>query len=180
MSAPRVVALASHHGGLNVSDQEKQVVNFDTQDNTTQPLEPNANAKALNSENYKSLQVNRSNTTTGYIAGVKTQVQLSQNLQHPPIYSHMTHNGMSIMAAAAPTMAAVKQPYTDEQPTESSRLKRDQSENNMGPGKLPVNNKNAHVRKLVSNFKVHGKKANEVVERTNPRVGKTFQQKRNS
>ena len=42
-----------------------------------QQLEANGHVKPLNTENYKSLQVNRSNTTTGYIAGVKTQVQLS-------------------------------------------------------------------------------------------------------
>jgi len=88
---------------------------------------------------------------------------------------------MSILAnGAAPTMAVVKQSYADEQQVDSSRLRRDTSENNLGPSKLPFNNKNAQVRKLVSNFKVQGKKAADVTERTMARGGKVFQQKRNS
>lgn len=76
MSAPRVVALASHHG-LNAAEEKLQI-NIDAQDSAMkQQLEANGHVKPLNTENYKSLQVNRSNTTTGYIAGVKTQVQLS-------------------------------------------------------------------------------------------------------
>lgn len=72
-------------------------------------------------------------------------------------------------------MAVVKQSYADEQQTDSGRLRREPSENNMGPGKVPFNNKNAHVRKLVSNFKVQGKKAADVTERSVARGGKVFQ-----
>ena len=119
-----------------------------------QQFEVNGHGRPPNTENYKSLQVNRSNTTTGYIAGLTTQVQLSQHLQHAA-NPHLTHNGMSILAnAAPPTMAVVKQSYADEQQADSARLWREPSEHNVGPGRVPFNNKTAHVRKLVSNFKV--------------------------
>lgn len=134
MSAPRVVALASHHG-LNVTDtgHEKDLIHYDPNDHVNPPFDANMNTKTLNSEHYKSLQVNRSNTTTGYIAGVKTQVQLSQNLQNPTINSHLTNNGYTIMAnGAATALAAAKQSYADEGAIESARLKRDPSDNNMG------------------------------------------------
>ena len=52
-------------------------------------------------DNYKSLQVNRSNTTTGYMSGMKTHVQLSQNLQHSA-NQHLTANGMNVVASGIP------------------------------------------------------------------------------
>lgn len=78
MSAPRVVALAGHHGVSSDAGQQQLYMHIDDKDSVK---EVQSTVKALNQENYKSLQVNRSNTTTGYIAGGgKTQVQLSQHL----------------------------------------------------------------------------------------------------
>ena len=116
-------------------------MNIDDRDCVNQ-VDPHPNVKALGSENYKSLQVNRSNTTTGYMAaGGKTQVHLSQNLQHPA-NPHLTSNGMSILANGAPSaIAAMKQSYGEE-PTDTYRLKRDQSDNNVGATRVQMGNKN--------------------------------------
>lgn len=75
----------------------------------------------------------------------------------------------------------MKQSFTEEKPNESARLVKDQSETLITPNRIPMNNKNSQVRKLVSNFKVHGKRAqNESIENKNPRATKVFKHKRNS
>ena len=86
MSAPRTKGLEIQNEAVDfiALDQEKYVKNLESQERAKIQLEmmQYGNKASQAAENYKSLQVNRSNTTTGYIAGVKTQVQLSQNLQH--------------------------------------------------------------------------------------------------
>lgn len=175
MSAPRVVALAAHHGLNSEAGQQKLYMHIDDKDSVSK-AEPQSTAKALNSENYKSLQVNRSNTTTGYMAAGKTQVQLSQHLQYPPT-SHLTSNAMNILAnPGPPTMPNEKSSQPD---TESSRLKRDHSDNIVGATRVKMGDKSNNLSKLVSNFKVHGKKAHDGEEKGG-RAGKPFQQKRHS
>ena len=85
MSGPRNKGLEIQNEGVDfiAMDQEKYVKNLEQQERAKIQLEMMHYGNKVSNqaaENYKSLQVNRSNTTTGYIAGVKTQVQLSQNL----------------------------------------------------------------------------------------------------
>lgn len=93
------------------------------------------------------------------MSGIKTHVQLSQNLQHSA-NQHLTANGMNVMASGIPqNLVMMKQSFTEEKPNESARLVKDQSDTLITHNRIPMNNKNSHVRKLVSNFKVHGKRA---------------------
>ena len=89
---------------------------------------------------------------------------------------------MNIMSnGIPPNLAPLKQSMTEEKPNETGRLVRDHSESNMTGSRFPMNNKNSHVRKLVSNFKVHGKRApNESMEGKNQKASKVFKHKRNS
>ena len=111
-SAPRVVALA--HNSVEANNVDRANKDSTIHHNAHLP-----NSKTLNPEYYKSLQVARSNTTTGYMPGSKTSVQLSQNLQ-PTNNTQLTSNGMSIVAnAVGPRTGVIKvEP--------SSRLNRDQ------------------------------------------------------
>ena len=79
-------------------------------------------------------------------------------------------------------IGGLKQSFTEEKPQESGRLAREQSDINIPANRFPLNNKNSHVRKLVSNFKVHGKRApnDGLIDSKNNRASKVFKHKRNS